>query len=70
MNRIKVSVIGFGHIGSVISAVLASSGCKVTGIDNNLELIKSFREGELPIYEPGLQDLIREGLERNLSITT
>ena len=58
----KVCVVGSGYIGSVIAAVLASRGCDVTAIDINAPLIAAFAKGEAPIAEPGLQDLVGEGL--------
>ena len=58
----NVSVIGFGHIGSVISSVLSSKGCKVTGIDLNLNLVNEFKNGNSPISEPNLQDIILSSL--------
>ena len=66
----NVSVIGFGHIGSVISSVLSSKGCKVTGIDLNLNLVNEFKNGNSPISEPNLQDIISSSLNsKNLTIT-
>ena len=59
-----VSVIGFGHVGSVVGSVLADRGCKVYGIDKNIDLITSFKKGLSPINEPGLQKLITNGLEK------
>ena len=60
-----VSVIGFGHVGSVVGSVLADRGCKVYGIDKNIDLITSFKKGLSPINEPGLQKLITNGLEKS-----
>ena len=50
-NNKRVAVIGFGHIGSVIAAVLADQGCNVTGIDKNKNLIDDFLIGNAPISE-------------------
>ena len=65
-----VSVIGFGHVGSVVGSVLADRGCKVYGIDKNIDLITSFKKGLSPINEPGLQKLITNGLEKKKLIIT
>ena len=66
----NVSVIGFGHIGSVISSVLSSKGCKVTGIDLNLNLVNEFKNGNSPISEPNLQNIIISSLNsKHLTIT-
>lgn len=54
----RISVVGFGHIGSVIGATLASKNNTVIAIDKNKQLIKAFKGGKNPISEPGLQELV------------
>ena len=61
----KVCVVGLWHLGSVTSACLASGGHDVVGLDFDESLIKRLQAGEPPIYEPGLEDLIAEGLNKN-----
>ena len=56
----KVSVIGLGYVGSVAAAGLASAGHDVLGIDVDMERVSSYRAGVVPIYEPGLGDLIAQ----------
>lgn len=58
----NVSVVGSGYIGSVIASVLASRGCTVTAIDVNERLIAAFQAGDCPIKEPGLSELIADGV--------
>ena len=53
-----ISVIGFGHIGSVIGSVIASDDNFVYGIDKNKDLLNSFINEQKPISEPGLQELV------------
>ena len=53
-----ISVIGFGHIGSVIGSVIASDDFFVYGIDKNNDLLNSFINEQSPISEPGLQELV------------
>ncbi len=60
----KVSVVGFGHVGSVISAVLADKGCNVIGIEKNIDLINSFEKGLSPINEPGLQEMVSKNIKK------
>lgn len=55
----RIGVIGLGYIGSVTAAVLASHGNEVIGIDNAMEKVKAFSSGKIPIYEPGLMDLLQ-----------
>ena len=59
-----VSVIGFGHVGSVVASVLAENRYTVYGIEKNKNLISSFKKGLSPINEPGLQKLVTRGIEK------
>lgn len=54
----NISVIGFGYIGSVMSAVLASNGHNITSIDSNVDTINKLNQGLCDIPEPGLQSII------------
>ena len=56
----KITVIGLGYVGSVAAAGLAKAGHLVTGIDIDRERVDAYRRGEVPIFEPGLGDLVRE----------
>jgi UDPglucose 6-dehydrogenase len=59
----NVCVLGLSHLGSVTCACLAKLGNQVTGLDYDAALVSRIRGGSPPIYEPGLQQLIEEGLE-------
>jgi UDP-N-acetyl-D-mannosaminuronic acid dehydrogenase len=52
----SVCVIGLGYIGLPTAATFATRGLKVTGVDINLDVINTLRNGGLHILEPGLQD--------------
>ena len=59
-----ISVIGFGHIGSVIGSVIANQNNFVYGIDKNKELLNSFLDKKKPISEPGLQELVSSKIDK------
>jgi UDPglucose 6-dehydrogenase len=60
----KVGVYGLWHLGCVTAACLASVGHSVLGIDEDTGVVGSLRNGIAPISEPGLDDLIVNGLEQ------
>lgn len=67
----RVCVLGLWHLGTVISACLASVGQEVVGIDFDEMTIQRLRAGTPPLYEPGLEDLVKAGLAQgNLSFTS
>ncbi|MBM3945388.1 MAG: UDP-glucose/GDP-mannose dehydrogenase family protein, partial [SAR202 cluster bacterium] len=58
----KVAVIGLGYVGSVAAAAAAESGHDVVGLDIDKAKVDAYRNGPLPIYEPGLEELIKKNL--------
>ena len=54
-----LSVIGMGKLGLPMAACLANRGYKVIGVDQNLDLVRAINAGENPIYEPGLEELMK-----------
>jgi UDPglucose 6-dehydrogenase len=66
-----VAVIGTGYVGLVTATCLAESGNDVIGIDKDESKIQRLDEGQLPIYEPGLLELVqRNRREGRLQFTT
>jgi UDPglucose 6-dehydrogenase len=66
----NICVLGLWHLGSVISASVASKGHKVIGIDDNTKIINNLNRSKAPIYEPHLNKLIKNGLNSgNLTFT-
>jgi GDP-mannose 6-dehydrogenase len=59
----RVSVFGLGYVGSVSAAAFAADGHDVVGVDVNPAKAESLNGGRSPIVEPGLDDLIRSGVE-------
>jgi UDPglucose 6-dehydrogenase len=67
----KVAVIGSGYVGLVLGACLAESGNDVISADIVEEKVARLRRGEIPIYEPGLEPLVKRNLaEGRLRYTT
>src|SRR5688572_12789142 len=60
----KICVVGLWHLGTVMAASLASVGHSVTALDFDTETIDNLRQGQPPIFEPGLEALVRQGLDR------
>ena len=55
----EICVIGAGYVGLTSAAVLADIGHSVCCVDTNTQKIQLLNQGEVPIYEPGLKELIR-----------
>jgi len=58
----RVCVLGLWHLGTVTAACLASGGHHVSGLDFDGIVIANLKNGKPPIYEPGLEDLVKMGL--------
>jgi UDPglucose 6-dehydrogenase len=67
----KIAMIGSGYVGLVSGACLADFGHTVTCLDADAGKIDALKRGEIPIYEPGLQELVESGVNaRRLSFST
>ncbi|MBN1108402.1 MAG: UDP-glucose/GDP-mannose dehydrogenase family protein [Bacteroidales bacterium] len=60
----KISVVGTGYVGLVTGTCFAESGLTVTCIDRDSDKIKQLVGGRVPIYEPGLENMMRLNIEK------
>ncbi len=67
----KIAVIGTGYVGLVTGTCLAETGHHVTCVDTDARKIAMLRAGGIPIYEPGLEELVRRNArDGRLDFTT
>ena len=67
----KIAVIGSGYVGLVLGACLAETGNSVACVDKDESKVATLKAGKMPIYEPGLEELVRRNhQEDRLRFTT
>ena len=67
----KICMVGTGYVGLVTGTCFAEVGTEVTCVDISEEKIKRLQQGLLPIYEPGLEELVhRNQAKQRLHFTT
>jgi UDPglucose 6-dehydrogenase len=59
----RITVLGTGYLGATHAACLAELGFQVLGVDINESQVKALASGSLPFHEPGLEELLRSGLD-------
>ena len=67
----NIAIVGSGYVGLVTGVCLAEIGHKVMCVDIDQEKINRLKLGKVPIYEPGLEELLKKNLKnKRLSFTT
>ena len=67
----NICVVGSGYVGLVTGACFAEFGLKVTCVDNDEKKINNLNNGVIPIYEPGLEEMVKKNMkEGHISFTT
>jgi UDPglucose 6-dehydrogenase len=70
-DRPRLTVLGTGYLGITHAACMASEGFEVLGVDVDAEKVAKLNAGQVPIYEPGLEELLADGLRSGrLQFTT
>lgn len=59
----QIAVIGAGYVGLVSAACFAEFGNKVVCVDQNVERVERLKTGEIPIFEPGLDELVAKNMQ-------
>jgi len=67
----RIVIVGSGYVGLVTGACFAESGVSVACVDLDINKIKQLKDGTIPIYEPGLEGMVRSNIEKKrLCFTT
>src|SRR5580658_9036695 len=67
----NICVIGTGYVGLVTGCVFSDLGNDVICVDKNLDKIAMLKRGEMPIYEPGLEEMVKRNVDdKRLTFST
>jgi len=67
----KIAVVGTGYVGLVAGTCLAETGNRVVCVDVDEDKVRTLQQGQVPIFEPGLAEMVRRNVsEERLDFTT
>ena len=59
----RIAIVGTGYVGLVTGTCFAEIGVHVVCVDNNLQKVKALKEGRIPIYENGLEEMVKRNVK-------
>ena len=60
----NIAVVGTGYVGLVVGACFAENGNTVVCVDKDAAKVRALQKGKIPIYEPGLEELVKRNRQR------
>lgn len=69
-NSQQIAVLGLGYVGCVTAACLSHIGHRVVGVDRDAFKVESVMGGRAPFFEPGLEELVKGGVDKGLLSAT
>src|SRR5215210_1330073 len=66
----RIAVVGTGYVGLVVGACFAETGNEVVCVDKDAAKVRGLRRGKIPIFEPGLEEMVRRNFgEKRITFT-